>query len=297
MPLVEVLATSKANAAPGWTYVTETADPRPPPAATATATTGRKRAIREPAHRATDLTSREQHAINRHLAELDRENHRENVVIPVPQRKDAIQREYSGKPPRAKTTTNVRRVLTSQKTFRNHLDDFEALNQQQQQQQQQHQVSGAGTSTTATPTAQGSSTSKKRSRAAATTPDKVESPAPVPSTTSQQKPSSESQQAEPVVSTNQALLKTPYDNDPLLKSYVPRPPSDRLMQILLSEPPLTYTAARAGPSSLPSARRSQRYFCVLCGYWGKIRCRNCGARTCGLACYKVHEDSRCGAFF
>jgi zinc finger HIT domain-containing protein 1 len=90
------------------------------------------------------------------------------------------------------------------------------------------------------------------------------------------------------------LIKTSYDNDPLLKSHLPRPPSDRLMAVLLAEPPLTYNAARARPSA---SGKPARYFCTICGYWGKIKCRNCGVRTCGLDCYKVHEDSRCGAFF
>lgn len=90
------------------------------------------------------------------------------------------------------------------------------------------------------------------------------------------------------------LIKTEYDNDPLLRSYIPSAPSERIMQMLLAEPPLTYNAARAGPST---SGKSPRYFCTICGYWGKIRCRNCGVRTCGLDCYKIHEDSRCGAFF
>jgi zinc finger HIT domain-containing protein 1 len=90
------------------------------------------------------------------------------------------------------------------------------------------------------------------------------------------------------------LLKTPHDNDHLLKSYIPLPPSDRLMAALLAEPPLRYHAARAAPSA---AAKPARRFCTICGYWGKIRCKNCGVRTCGLECYKVHEDSRCGAFF
>lgn len=90
------------------------------------------------------------------------------------------------------------------------------------------------------------------------------------------------------------LIKTEWDDDPLLRSYIPSAPSERIMQMLLAEPPLTYNAARAGPST---SGKPPRYFCTICGYWGKIRCRNCGVRTCGLDCYKIHEDSRCGAFF
>jgi zinc finger HIT domain-containing protein 1 len=91
-----------------------------------------------------------------------------------------------------------------------------------------------------------------------------------------------------------ALIKSQYDNDPLLKSYIPSAPSDRIMRALLAEPPLSYNASRAGP---PLTGKAPRKFCCICGYWGKIRCRNCHQRTCGIECYKTHEDSRCGAFF
>lgn len=91
----------------------------------------------------------------------------------------------------------------------------------------------------------------------------------------------------------QRLIASEYDNDPLLRSRIPPAPSERIMQALLSEPPLSYNAARAGP---PVTKKAPRFFCCICGYWGKIRCRNCHVRMCGLGCYKVHEDSRCGAF-
>lgn len=85
MPLVEVLNTT-SHATPGWTYVPDTGVD-PSQAALTSTTTGRKRGIREPGGR-TDLTSRQNTAIIRHLAELDRENHRD-VQIPIPTKKDA----------------------------------------------------------------------------------------------------------------------------------------------------------------------------------------------------------------
>ena len=90
------------------------------------------------------------------------------------------------------------------------------------------------------------------------------------------------------------LIKSEYDNDPLLRSSAPPVPSDRIMQRLLAEPPLSYNASRSKPQA---SGPPGRYFCCMCGYWGKIRCKSCHVRTCSLACYKVHEDSRCGAFF
>jgi zinc finger HIT domain-containing protein 1 len=311
MPLVEVIGTSRSHATPGWAYIPDTRN-----TTAQTSTTGRKRGIREPGR--TDLTSRQNHAIIRHLAELDRENHRDNVHVPIPVRKDAVQRE-NGRAARAKTTSNVRRIMQSQKTFRNYLDDEEAAMAQmgssggpsagvaapggtavskvakiasrrsvtpipkQEALMTERQKRAMARKSTTTTTATGKKKGVK-------TEPKVE-----PRT---EKPQEETdamevdeEQEQPLI---KGLIKTPHDNLHLLKSYIPNPPSDRLMAALLAEPPLRYHAARAGQST---SGKPTRYFCTICGYWGKIKCRSCGVRTCGLECYKVHEDSRCGAFF
>lgn len=315
MPLVEVLGTSRSHATPGWAYVPETALQK----SSTTLTTSRKRGIREPGRSGTDLTSRQNHAIIRHLAELDRENHRDNVHIPVPVRKDAIQRD-NGRGARAKTTSNVRRILQSQKTFKNYLDDEEAA--------LAHSstsvvgtaaavipAAGAGVSKVARAAARRSLTpaavaatqdglTERQKRALArkptsdTTTDtpatKKQKSAQTTTTTTNNDQDGEAMDLDAPEPSQQGLLKTPYDNDHLLKSYIPLPPSDRLMAALLAEPPLRYHAARAAPSAM---NKPARQFCTICGYWGKIKCKNCGVRTCGLECYKVHEDSRCGAFF
>lgn len=314
MPLVEVLGTSRSHATPGWAYVPDTRGSKSNTATTATIA-GRKRGIREPGGR-TDLTSRQNHAIIRHLAELDRENHRDNVHVPVPVRKDAIQRD-NGRAARAKTTSNVRRIMQSQKTFRNYLDDEEAAMAQQT-------VTGAAAAGTpvmkvarlagtrsVTPLAKkqeetAMNARQKRALARKPTTTKGTSTQTGPTTEIKTEPTKDHQDADAMQVDEQeqqqqeqppiikGLIKTPYDNDHLLKSYLPNPPSDRLMAALLAEPPLRYHAARAAPST---SGKPARHFCTICGYWGKIKCRNCGVRTCGLECYKVHEDSRCGAFF
>ncbi|KAJ9657058.1 hypothetical protein H2198_004550 [Neophaeococcomyces mojaviensis] len=83
-----------------------------------------------------------------------------------------------------------------------------------------------------------------------------------------------------------------WDHDPLLASSaseVPRMPSDRVMQLLISEPPLTYNAARATPLE-PDKQLPSRKFCGVCGYWGKVKCKKCGEWTCGiLECWRGHE--------
>ncbi|CRG84596.1 hypothetical protein PISL3812_01859 [Talaromyces islandicus] len=337
MPLVEVLTTSKSHATPGWAYVPDSTFGS---SSQATKASGRKRGIREPGGRATNLTSRQNHAIIRHLAELDRENHRENVHIAVPARKDAAPRVDHGRPARAKMTSNVRRILQSQKTFKNHLDDEEAALAHQASIGIMGRQAGVGSSAAGapvpavavagTPVAKVAKASGRRSLTPSTA--KPTPPVEAPMTDRQKrartrkslstitpatetgkedaaaapKPEEEENEKETNAADGDAmeidstpavvkgLIKTAYDNDPLLKSHLPRPPSDRLMAALLAEPPLTYNAARARPSA---SGKPARYFCTICGYWGKIKCRNCGVRTCGLDCYKVHEDSRCGAFF
>ncbi|PCG92932.1 Zinc finger, HIT-type [Penicillium occitanis (nom. inval.)] len=312
MPLVEVLGTSRSHATPGWAYVPETALQK----SSTTLTTSRKRGIREPGRTGTDLTSRQNHATIRHLAELDRENHRDNVHIPVPVRKDAIQRD-NGRGARAKTTSNVRRIMQSQKTFKNYLDDEEAA--------LAHSTATTTGGVAAVPVVVGAAAGVSKvarvaarrsltpavAAASSTTQDTLterQKRALARKTTSTDTPATKKQKSERTneevhgddmqIDTpeqiQEGLLKTPHDNDHLLKSYIPLPPSDRLMAALLAEPPLRYHAARAAPSA---TNKPARQFCTICGYWGKIKCKNCGVRTCGLECYKVHEDSRCGAFF
>ncbi|KAL4750822.1 hypothetical protein BDW72DRAFT_107581 [Aspergillus terricola var. indicus] len=294
---VEVLPNaSKSNATPGWTYVPDKGFD--PAKAAIAPTTGRKRGIRDPAR--TDVSSRQANAIVRHLAELDRENHRD-VAIAIPARKDSQPRESATRGTRTKVTSNVRRILQSQKTFRNYLDDEEAALAQAS--------SSAGTSSIAAQRLPNSRITKPSSlsRRSATPATATPKPDPrtekdIPSaqnlsdtanilTVDAQHQSNLQDEQKPE---SNALIKSQYDNDPLLKSYIPSAPSERIMRALLAEPPLSYNASRAGP---PLTGKAPRKFCCICGYWGKIRCRNCHQRTCGIECYKTHEDSRCGAFF
>ncbi|KAL4788356.1 hypothetical protein BJX76DRAFT_316297 [Aspergillus varians] len=304
---VEVIPNSSSHATPGWTYV---ADKGFDPAKAAIGpASGRKRGIRAPAR--TDVPARQANAIIRHLAELDRENHRD-VAIAIPARKDAQPRENATRGTRTKVTSNVRRILQSQKTFRNYLDDEEAalaqtgssagassaaatqrlpINKVTKSSSSSllRQSSTPATATT-TPRRDASTSRAKKDAAASKKPSDSTPAEPETESESQPHQQQESQQDQD----DAQLIKSQYDNDPLLKSYIPPAPSERIMRALLSEPPLTYNASRAGP---PLTGKSTRRFCCICGYWGKIRCRNCHQRTCGIECYKTHEDSRCGAFF
>lgn len=290
---IELLPSSSASLTPGWTYVADRGyNAAQTAAATAAPVIGRKRGIRDPGGRG-DLTSKESNAIARHLSELDRENYRD-VQIPI------RQKEKEGRGPRGKTTTNVRRILQSQKDFQYHLNEEEASSQTPA-----GPGSGSGANTprpgiisritkpapAPAPPVTTTTTSRKRKHASRG----EETPAAPPAAP----PADKDETDEGGTDKNEAekndnkLIASEHDNDPLLRSRMPSAPSERIMQALVSEPPLSYNAARVGPSM---SRKSPRFFCAICGYWGKIRCRGCHVRTCGLDCYKVHEESRCGAF-
>jgi zinc finger HIT domain-containing protein 1 len=295
---VELLANSSSHATPGYTYV---ADRGFDPAKAAMAPAlGRKRGIHN-AGKGGDISSRRANAIIRHLAELDRENQRD-VQIPVPARPA---KEAGARVSRTKTTSNVRRILVSQKTFRNHLDDEEAAIAAGggglsipvgaaaaapviPSRAKAVVAAAAASRRSSTPASTAAARKKRPSTVAAATATSTPTPAlSQPETTDAEV---EDDTAEP----KHKLIKTEHDNDPLLRSYAPTMPSERIMDRLLAEPALSYNASRAGP---PISTQLPRAFCCMCGYWGKIRCKSCHLRTCGLDCYKVHEDSRCGAFF
>lgn len=173
-----------------------------------------------------------------------------------------------------KTTTNVRRILMSQKTFANHLADEEAFLAQQQQQHPSSVVPRvpALKPSRSTPNVKRSSTSEVQSTHGGTS-------------------QMGTVRAGGIVGVG---ARDPLDDEPLLKSQVPSAPSEEVMESLLSGPPLSYNAARAAP---PPPGKPQRYFCEICGYWGTIKCMKCGARVCGLECKGAHDDGRCLKFY
>ncbi|KAJ5899457.1 Zinc finger HIT-type [Penicillium taxi] len=284
---VEVLPDRGSARTPGYSYVAER---RPNPQAAMAPALSRKRGIQN-AGKSGDMSSRRAATIARHIADLDREN-KTDVHIPVPVKQA---KEAGARGTRTKTTSNVRRILQSQKTFKNHLDDEEAAI-----------AAGAGVglgsgNTGTVVLAKGNIVAKgsKAALAAAaaakrsSTPGIAKGKGKKRASTAPETTDAETE-ADEDVERDQKLLKTEHDHDPLLQSYAPTAPSERIIGLLLAEPPLSYNAARTGR---PQSSKPGRNFCCMCGYWGKIRCKSCHLRTCGLECYRVHEDSRCGAFF
>lgn len=284
MPHVEVIPNSTSQSAPGWAYVPDIGYD---PSKVAIQPSGaRKRAARASALAIGDTTTRQQSAILKHLAELDKDNHRD-VHIAVPSKQKEI--AGKGKLPRSpqkfriktchivtkKVTQNVRRILVSQKTFSNHLADEEASLASQDQ----HTPAPAAARTGRGRTTKTASTQKQYS-ATATLPSQI--------TTSQPSKSKAS-----TISVSGSVLASvasvSSEDEPLLKIHLPSIPSDAVLEALVSGPPLSYNAARAAPS----VGRPQRHFCEICGYWGTIKCMKCGVRVCSLECKDAHADGRC----
>lgn len=284
MPYVEVIPNSTSQSAPGWAYVPDNGYD---PSKVAIQPSGaRKRAARASALAIGDTTTRQQSAILKHLAELDKDNLRDvQIAVPSKQKECAGKGNLSHSPQKfrikichvvaKKVTQNVRRILISQKTFSNHLADEEASLASQDQ----HTPAPAAPRTSGGRTIKIASSQKQYS-ATATLPSHIITSQPPKSKASTISVSS------PV----QALVASVSNEDePLLKIHLPSAPSESVLETLISGPPLSYNGARTAPST----GRPQRHFCEICGYWGTIKCMKCGVRVCGLECKDVHADGRC----
>ncbi|KAK3341523.1 hypothetical protein B0T25DRAFT_585684 [Lasiosphaeria hispida] len=110
------LASAKTTNAPGWAYVPDT---RPAPGSAALPS-NRKRAARNHAGLSlSDASARQDAKTRKDLEVLDRDTHKDaNITIPP---------RTAGSRAQNKHTPNVRKILQSQKTFANHLDDYQAL--------------------------------------------------------------------------------------------------------------------------------------------------------------------------
>lgn len=161
-----------------------------------------------------------------------------------------------------KYTPNVRKIMQSQKTFANHLDDFLAMQALADATTNAHGGNarpGAGS---------GPSNSKRPA------PGRREAPAKQPSE-AQDTPMADAKPA-----------AHPEDGDPLLVSRMPEIPSDEELRKLLAHPPLAYLEARGTWDDFYPTR----VFCEVCGYWGRVRCTKCGTRVCALDCLETHRE-------
>ncbi|KKA27183.1 hypothetical protein TD95_005161 [Thielaviopsis punctulata] len=276
------LASKRTTNAPGWAYVP---DLGPAPSAALSSGkggAGRKRAARNiPGLSAHDQSARQDARVQKELQALDRDGNRD-ATIAVP---------HTGKAAVAKHTPNVRRILQSQKTFANHLNDFEALLAQES--------ASANTSSAA---ATGSSKRSKRAAAAAVPAASLRSTQPARETGHLGVPS-DAGGARTVRSARSAAHVR--DGDTLVRSWMPAVPGGAELRRLLAAAPRNYMELRAAwpaaeeqegedaqrrGGSATLARPPVRVFCEICGYWGKVRCTKCGVRVCALDCLNVHRE-------
>jgi zinc finger HIT domain-containing protein 1 len=266
MPHVEVLPNSASAAAPGWHYVVDTGYD---PSKVAFNPKDRKRVAARPGgpRGENELSARQQTAIARRIAELDRDNDMKQVVnVPGKQGITSmllsifVKADHSTAPAK---TQNTRRILQYQRQIKHWLDEEEALLQQ---------------APPPRPTAAGARTGQL-TRRQSTMPQTPAEGTPGPA-----------QSASTPFGTGREFED---DVDPLLsiESSVPPPIKPAELEALLSAPPLSYAESHAAPPA-PGGPR-QRHFCDNCGYWGKIKCLKCGARVCGLECKDAHEATRC----
>ncbi|KAI1083035.1 hypothetical protein F5B20DRAFT_528320 [Whalleya microplaca] len=280
------LASTKTTNAPGWAYVPDTGSHHPGAAAAPLHPTNRKRARNTANLSYADVNARQEAKIRKEIEVLDRDA--AAVAIPVPPKK----RQQSGGS--TKHTPNVRKILQSQKTFANHLDDFEAL--------LAHDPSG-GAAAAAAAAAASTATSKRIQQQQNRKSEPASRSASTPKTTVKQE-DVEMVDTDALPSSSQpgSTILTPYtrpraptnpsDSDPLLASRVPPIPSDAELKALLAAPPLSYLEARAGWGTATDDRQRypMRVFCGVCGYWGRVKCMKCGTRVCALECLETHRE-------
>lgn len=306
MPLVDVVPNSTTStSAPGWAYVPDTGyDPSKAPIVPSGA---RKRARNTAFNSGPSsvagkeaLSARQQSKIVKHLAELDKDSTRD-VQIVVPGKPRDVGHRTMAKS--GKMTPAVRKILGSQKTWANYLADEEAMLMNapsggvvvQQVQAAERRESGegvrrgSGRPAKVTPGRKKRASMVEKQKADANEMDvDTSSVSQTPATPYTQIAQIPGQQAAALTSATEG------DDDPFLKSRLPPLPSQAEIDTLLAAPPLSYNAARAGPTT---STAPPRQFCEMCGYWGRARCMKCGVRVCGLECKTQHDETRCLKFY
>ncbi|WQF78069.1 Putative Zinc finger, HIT-type [Colletotrichum destructivum] len=289
------LANTKVTSAPGWAYVPDTGVN---PATAALQPANRKRAARNKANpSASDLTVRQEAKIRKELEQLDRDGGRD-ASIPIPAK---------GSRGQNKSTPNIRKILQSQKTFHNHVDDYLAQLSHAEHTPTPHpnQHTPRPANKPPHPNQHTKRNAAKRSKTSTPRPapptpaepsDVEMTPAPpaagagggdnTPAAASGEDPTG------PVLAPYKGHVPAPHpgDDDPLLASRVPDMPTDEELRWLLSRPMLSFWDARAEPGDEDAARYPVRTFCEVCGYWGRVRCMKCGTRVCALDCLETHRE-------
>lgn len=276
-PHIEEIPTTNSRHQPGFAWVAVKKDAADP-AKAALDVAGKKRArftgtgqteAQREAH-----TARQQREIERKIRDLNSDNTRD-LNIPIPKREGG-----GGGATKAGKTSKTKKILSSGKEFKHYLDDEEA------ELALTGKVDGLERdpdAVVAQPAVQRASKTPLARRVQRDQSSMGGSPAPASST----QPQGLTLPFEPGVGSG--------DDDDDDFDAVPRLPTLDEMQALVDAPPLTYNAARSAPG--PASAPPPRVFCDICGYWGRVKCLKCGARTCSVDCETVHVADRCLKFY
>lgn len=276
MPLVEELpVTSTVKVSAGWAYVPDTG----PIAAQQPGTRDRRRAAATAtaaSRQGQTGSAKREKAIQQRLDSLSKENHKD-VTLPIPPSDRARDKNR-------KVSITVKRILGYQKHFAHYLAEEEANNPNGVH----YVLPNVQVQNEMLPPVDKVKRGGRGKRSRVQSPDRVE-----------RSRRSIDESRDPTVKEEDTVMQdvedevsypAEWDDDPLLKSEktaVPTMPSRRVMDLLTSEPPLTYNASRAvADGDGPPPRR----FCGMCGYWARVKCRKCQDWTCGIMeCWKSHE--------
>lgn len=272
-PHIEEIPTTNSRHQPGFAWVAVKKDAADASKA-ALDVAGKKRArttgLSQTEAQREALSARQQREIERRIRDLNSDNTRD-VNIPLPKREGG----GSGGT-KAGKTSNTKKILSSGKEFKHYLDDEEA------ELARTGKIDGL----------------ERDPEAAVAQPVQRATKTPI-ARRIQREQSSMSGSPAPAGSAQEFTL--PFEpsagsgDDEMEFDAVPRLPTLDEMQALIDAPPLTYNAARSAPG--PATAPPPRTFCEICGYWGRVKCLKCGARTCSVDCEAVHVADRCLKFY
>lgn len=272
-PHIEEIPTTNSRHQPGFAWVAVKKDAADASKA-ALDVAGKKRArttgLGQTEAQREALSARQQREIERRIRDLNSDNTRD-VNIPIPKREGG----GSGGT-KAGKTSNTKKILSSGKEFKHYLDDEEA------ELARTGKIDGL----------------ERDPEAAVAQPVQRATKTPI-ARRIQREQNSMSGSPAPAGSAQEFTLpfepSTGSGDDEMEFDAVPRLPTLDEMQALIDAPPLTYNAARSAPG--PATAPPPRTFCEICGYWGRVKCLKCGARTCSVDCEAVHVADRCLKFY
>lgn len=261
MPLIVEIQTSAKSRSVGWALVPESLAPNPAQQKLIQSDRPRQRVNRQSssaAHSRDQISAKQERENHRRLETLRSTSSHEIAIPPV-----RLQGESNSRGHERKLTPAVRRILSSQKSFANHLADEDAWR----------------ANLPGTPVVQSGMTIHVRPDLAAK-----------PSTSLIGKDMIIGSKMPDERRIDDSLLEDAQTDDLGSCFRQDSLPDNSQIQALLQSASPSYLDAEV---LTESSDYPPPLFCETCGYWGRARCTKCGARVCGLLCKQMHDDSRC----